>query len=203
MGYRDAIQRTVDWMEGDVMTCYTARANLACGTLICAYAESLGAHFRGCQKEVGESETNFVVFVRSYLDGFMAAARDSAGAEKKKVVTVDRGVQPVKKKRLAYPEILYKLFRCGFAHEHFPKYGTGIVRDTPEEHFPYLVDSEPAYYLVVNLSHFVPDFLSALRRYSEDVVGGRPVALIEKEGRSVTVDAGAQWDKRGDFLLAK
>lgn len=202
MGYRDAIRRTVDWMEGDVMTCYTAQANLACGTLVCAYSESLGAHLRGCQKETGESETNFVAFVRSYLDGFMAAARDSAGREKKKQVTVDRGAVPPKKKELAYPEILYKLFRCGFAHEHFPKYGTGIVRDTPQEHFPYLIDSDPNYYLVLNLSHLVPDFVSALRRLSEDVIGGRPVALIEREGHSETVDAGAQWDKRGEFLLA-
>jgi hypothetical protein len=131
----------------------------------------------------------------------MAASRDSAGQEKKKLVRVNREKVPAEKKELKYPEILYKLFRCGFAHEHFPKYGTGIVRDTADRHFPYLIDSEADYDLVLNLSPFVPDFLSALRRLKEDVIGNRPVSLIEEEGQSKTVDAGAQWDKRGEFLL--
>ena len=201
MAYRDNIHRTVDWMERSVTTTYQENLNLACGTLICTYSESLGAHLRGCQKERSEAQSNFVAFVRSYLSGFMAEIRDASGQEKKKLVRVSREKVPAEKKELKYPEILYKLFRCGFAHEHLPRYGGGIVRDTGDNHFPYVIDSEPAYDLILNLSHLVPDFLAALRRLKEDVIANRAVSLVKEEGQVETVEAGVQWDTRGEFLL--
>ena len=65
MVYRDYIRRTVAWMEHSAIETFHRELNLACGTLVCVYCEALGAHLRGCQKERGEFEKNFVAFIRS------------------------------------------------------------------------------------------------------------------------------------------
>lgn len=179
--------------------------NVAVATLICAYCEALGSHLRGCQRETGESMLNFTAFIRSYLSAFMTCAVDASGAAKTKTVRVNRNVQPPRPtdyEALEYPEILYKKFRCGFAHEFLPKYGTGIIKDDATNAYPYVIDDDPAYDLILNLTHFVPDFLDAAARFRADVLADNQVSLVELAG-TTPVFAGHQWDTRGDFLLRK
>ena len=205
MPYRDEVKRTVDWMTGSVEACETHPMNMAVATLICAYCEALGAHLRASQRETGESELNFTAFIRSYMTHFMASGRESTGNAKKKRVRVNREVEPARSgdhKELEYPEILYKKFRCGFAHEFFSKHSTGIIRDTKDHQFPYIIDNEPEYDLVLNLTHLVPDFLNAARRFRADVLADAEVPLIQLSG-TTTVRAGHAWDQRGEFLLRK
>ena len=99
-------------------------------------------------------------------------AIDASGAAKTKTVRVNRNVQPPRPtdyEALEYPEILYKKFRCGFAHEFLPKYGTGIIKDDATNAYPYVIDDDPAYDLILNTARWsVEDcadlVVAALRR---------------------------------------
>lgn len=205
MAYRDQVNRTVDWMTASVEKAWAESMNVAVATLICCYSEALGAHLRACQKEAGESALNFTAFLRSYMSALMASCRDAGGTPKVKTVRVNREhatPQAGNRKALEYPEILYKLFRCGFAHEFLSKYGTGIIKDNDTTKYPFLIDDDPAYDLVVNLSQLVPDFVDAAGRFRGDVLADHQVPLIELAGTTLVM-AGQQWDRRGEFLLRK
>jgi hypothetical protein len=184
MAYSDQVNRTVDSMTDSTNKARAESMNVAVATLICTYCEALGSHLRGCQRETGESMVNFTAFVRSYLSGFMACAVDASGA-KRKNVRVIRDVEPPRPTdhaALEYPEILYKKFRCGFAHELLPKYGSGIIKNSESEHYPYLIDRNLDYDLILNLTLFGPDFVAAAARFRADVLADNQVSLIELSG---------------------
>jgi len=166
---REYLDRMIEWMKSDVEKCSENDIDVGLAVLICCYLDALAGFLVGSESEGGSGKEGFVRFVRKYLKVFMANAKDVSGKEIKKRVTVNRAQGETAD--LTYSQILYKVFRCGFVHEHLAKVGGAIIKDRPEKNErPDYISEDPKYGTLINITRLKADFLQALHDFHEDVL---------------------------------